>query len=288
MNVPNSSKGAHHFHYKSFFDHLCGVCNYWKSCFLSALAAFGTLWMLTGAAMSFLEIDNPEMYLLIILILVSIVLATIGVLYRYVGAIPIGLENESRLAQKIAHIQRSKWEFRLAQVLLKEKLSLIDKDLDDLLNNRIHISAEQISDKQTYCNWLITRFANLERMLEVSVRLCITDLTKALEADEINPPAPGEIVAVTDKIRALYADTVAFEREGHAVIPPDGLEKLHELQLGWSVVIRDGVHQMFDFFDKVVAVDPKQQSAVNFTVNFESPSNIEEFCAEMDRLEDEL
>ncbi|MDK1022028.1 MAG: hypothetical protein QGD90_10375, partial [Candidatus Hydrogenedentes bacterium] len=118
--------------------------------------------------------------------------------------------------------------------------------------------------------------------------LVITDLMKALQADEDDPPAPAEIVDVTDKIRALYADTVAFEREGHAVIPPDDLEKVHALQLGWSGPIRDGVHQMFDFFDKVIAIDPKQQSALDFTINFEAPSNIEEYCAAMDRLQDEL
>lgn len=288
MNAPNSSTGVFQFHYKGVADHLLGILKYWKAWILSALAVFGTLWMLMGVATYFLDKEYRGMVLLIILILISFALATTGVIYRYISAIPIGLESESRLARKLGHIQRHKWEFRLAQTLLKEKLSLIDKELEDLLSNRIHISAKRTGDRQAYIDWLIARPDNLERMLNVLLHLIITDLMEALHADQEKSPSPAEIVDVTNKIRALYADTVAFEREGHAVIPPDDLEKVHKLQLGWSAPIRDGVHQMFDFFDKVIAMDPKQHSALNFTINFESPPNIEEYCAELDRLQGRL
>lgn len=285
MDAPNSSSGVFRFHYKSFFDHLCGICGYWKSWLLGAFATFATLWMVTGVVMYFLDSEYRELYLLIILILISFALATTAEIYRYLRAIPSGLESESKLAQKIAHFQRTKWEFRLAQILLKEKLSPIDKELEDLLNNRAFVSARRISEMQAYFDWLQARPTNLKRMLNVSIQLVITDLMDALHLDREEAPSPTAIIDATNRIKTLYGDTVAFEREGHAIIPPDGLEKAHELQLGWSAPIRDGVYQMFEFFDKVIALDPKEDSVLNFTIKFEEPPNLDDYCAELDRLQ---
>jgi hypothetical protein len=57
--------------------------------------------------------------------------------------------------------------------------------------------------------------------------------------------------------------------------------------MGWTDPIRGGVRQMFQFLDRVLAVDPKTDQEIHFTITFEEPATIQQFNDELGRLNPE-
>jgi hypothetical protein len=240
-----------------------------------------------GAASYFLDAGLRGWVSFVIVIVLAVALAFAKSVYSYVNGCPAGMENESAQSQRIAQIQRPKWEFRLARQLLKERLHDLDVELEDLLGGRLFVPVERQLDPQDYIAWVQTRPANALRLIDVAKRLLVVDFPAALSSNEERPADPVRIVDVVDLVQGLYSQTVRFERASRTVEPPGSLESLHDFQMGWTDPIREGVHQMFQFLDRVLAVDPKTNQEIHFTITFAEPANIQKFNEELDRLNPE-
>lgn len=66
---------------------------------------------------------------------------------------------------------------------------------------------------------------------------------------------------------------------------PEEFNLIHEIQSQWVHVVRDGFHQMLNFLQTVAIRAPNDFSPVNYVIVFSAPPRLEEFTAELTRIE---
>lgn len=284
-DVQASHKGT--LDYVSLVEHVGRAFqHHWKPFALAAVYVFGVVWSAVGASALFLEVEFSgwQPYLGVIGLSLLGGLSVLGL--RYLGVVPEDFQQESREAQRLAHLQPERWRFKLARRLLHDRLTVIDRQLSDVVDGLQFVPIRERPDVERYVDWLRLRPTNLVGMVGVAKQLVVFDLPAALLSNESGRPSPQEILRRVERIETLYRQIYEFQIEGHSIEPPDGFNKVHEIQQRWALVISDGIQQMFDFFDEIVAVDLKGKDAkVEFTVEFREPGGIEEFNAELERLE---
>jgi hypothetical protein len=267
--------------HKGVVDHAKGVLKRWPLFVGNAVAVFGVIWTLAATGSYFLNADFRGVRFYGVAVAFALVAAGVRTVRAYLNESPPGFEGEPASVRRIAHLQRSGWEFRLARELLQNALADPDDELSALSSGRVFVRVERQLDLQDYIDWVSLAPANLLSMMKVAQNLLVLDFAAALGTPELDA-RPLAISSVVRRIRHLYLESVAFEQSMQAVQPPEGAEKLHELQSGWSEPIRSGVRQLFDFLDRVLAVDKKDKHAqVEFTVVIDSPENIDQFCEEL-------
>ena len=202
----------------------------------------------------------------------------------YIRACPRGLESESPTARRVGQFQRRGWEFRLAGILLRDRVARLDRELEDLRSGRAFVAFERSLALDEYIDWLKLRMDSHRRMAEVGGLLITADILDALVST--NGDDAARILALlesADRIGAFYAATVAFDRAGHAVQPPPGWETAHGYTLEWSSAVRDGLHGLIEWLDKTLAkVDARKTHEIDFTITFPAPPSLESFCREAD------
>jgi hypothetical protein len=288
MSAPNSVEVVFRFPYKSALDHACSLLSSWRHLVCVAAVAFGALWAIWAASSYFLGLQLRGWVPYAAMVAASLITGLAWIIYRYVNSVPAGFERESRAAQRIAHLQRPKWEFRLARELLRAKLRELDKELEDLLCGRAYVAVEQAMDAPAHVNWLRLRPVNLLRMVDTTKRLLISELPAALKSTPERVADARGILEVTNNIRRFYGKTVAFERESRKVEPCEHLKRIHELQFGWSDPIRDGIQQVFSILDSILAARAHQDTQLSFEIVFKPPAGVDEFCEAVGQLDEHL
>jgi len=277
------------FSYKTVWEHVGGVLKQWRGFCISTSVVFGVLWGTAEASAYFLNVSLRGWQFFVAAIVVS-VLAGIGrAVYSYSHSCPSGMEDESSTARRIAQSQRPGWECRLAQRLLQDKLARLDRELEDLLANRTLVTMTHQLEVTGFSDWATPRIETLLRMISVAVELLITDFPAAVFSQSKQSADPLDILFVVDRIRDLYSDTVAFERENRATGTVDALGAAHRLMLGWTAPIRDGVQQLNGLLEQILALDPKaDHHDVEYVITFSEPPNVQEFGEELDRVVGQL
>lgn len=273
-----------HFTRKSLLDHVRELVARWRVFSLTALAVFGVLWTGLEAPAYFLRADLRGARFYVGAIVASLLCAGFWIIRTYLRDCPPGLEQESARARRIAQVQRSRWEYGLAKQLLQDVLLELDDELAALSEGHVFVLIERKPDLPEYVEWVSLGPTNLLRMIDVAQRLLILDLPTVLGSED-ELAKPRAIRSVVYRIRDLYKESVVFERSRRAVEPPEGAERLHELQLGWTNPVRDGVRQMFEYFDRILGLESLRDQEVAFTVAMEEPSNLKDFNAELERIQ---
>jgi len=279
------SNSRMHFYYKGVTEHIaCMAKHHWKillATFLGALAAIaGSLE--TSEHFLAVEVTGPWAYAIVVG--VSLAISLLWSVRVYVNSTPDGLGNESTVARRIAQLQRPHWEARLARQLLRDKLLPLDMQQSELLQGRVYVAATRKMDLEDYHLWMTVRPSNLMQMVEVAKRLVVEEVPDAIASRPGRPPDPKKVLLVIERLSDLYAEAVSFERESFTVLPPEGFETLHRLQRGWTKPIQNGIHQLFDLLDSMLASDAESGDRISFTFEFGEPPNVDEFCREADRL----
>lgn len=272
------------FSYKSCWEHLRDFAKSPFQIIGAAVAVFGALWTFSEATIQFIDANPRGWQSYSLLIIISAVSSIVWNGYRYYHFIPEGFENVSRKAAHIAHWQRFKWEFHLAQVLLNEKLAPYDDELRDMYTGRSFIIADKPENLKSYIHWITTRPDNLLKMMAVAEQILITDFPEALFSTQSKPAQPLEILEAVEKLARFYESTLEFERSSRSVMPSESLQKLHELQFGWSEPIRNGVHQLFRLLQQIIECDPKSENMLDFTIKFPEPPKLQKYREELSRL----
>lgn len=273
------------FHYKSYWTHLRDFAKSPLPIVRVAIYIFGVLCMFSEAAIQFVDASPRGWQAYCVLIAVSLVGSLVGNGYRYSNRVPDGFENVSCNASRIAHWQRPRWECQLAKTLLAQKLGPFDRELHDLNAGRSFVIADMPESLQAYMRWARTRAPNLMNMLAVAHELLVKEFPAAVLSTRETPAQPQSILEAVETLARFYGESVAFERAARSVMPSEALQRLHELQLGWSEPIRDGVHQLFEFLQQISECDLKADSQISFEITFAEPPNVEEYCQEIARLE---
>lgn len=251
----------------------------------STLGVFGVLWTLSEATYYYLRIDLAGSKPYIGTALLSLLAALVYTGYRYAHTVPEGFESENRMIQRLAHLKRPRWEYKLALCLLRDRLSSTDRKLSELLAGQCYVPISRKLEFSEYMKWLMTRPTNLLRMLAVAKKLLVFDLPNAMMATDDSEACPQHILQSVDRIDKFYHQIYEFELDGFSIEPPAGFEKIHQIQNGWTQVIRGGVHQLFEFLQQVLDVDLKKANTlIAFTITIEAPTGLREFEEELGRL----
>ncbi|MEX0678079.1 MAG: hypothetical protein WD063_13440 [Pirellulales bacterium] len=278
-------RGEFAFSYKTIRTHLRDLISQPLPILALAVAFFSVLWTFGEAAIQFTTVSPRGWLSYGLLIAASVIASLVWNGYLYFDRVPEGFERVSTHARRIAHLQRPLWEFHLAKTLLAQKLGAFERELRDMEAGRFFVNAEKPESLQAYIRWAGTRTENLFNMLSVAKQLILNDFPAALQSTAENPAEPKRILGAVESLARFYGETVAFERSSRAVLPSEHLKELHQLQLGWSDSIRDGVRQLFRFLQQMCECDPDGENHIHFQIVFEEPNGVSQFSEELDRLE---
>ena len=289
-NYDVQSEQTGSYYYLRFYDHMFNcIKNHLIAFLVTSIATFGISWTFIEAISYLLNLNLSDSKILFgCVIVVSIIFGTGKSVYNYLNKPPKGLENESNLAQRVAIQKRPFWEFKLAFVILSDRLSEIDEKLDNLLSGRTHIKVIKSLSNEEYSNWLSLRPTNLLNMVEVAKNLLVFELSSCIAGEKTGKLEINSLIKLADQIKDVYEATYQFVIEGKEITVPDGFETLHEIQSEWVNVIRDGFTQMLDVLDKISKRKAKDKDQINESIVFEEPPRISEFEQELERLEIEL
>ncbi|WP_146453499.1 hypothetical protein [Rubripirellula tenax] len=283
-----SSSGTFRFSYKTYWDHIQGVFSEPNGIVGFAFATFGSLWTVFEGYASTLSPSPNRLIPYVAFLFVSVMAAVGWRVYHYLRECPEGLESLPANSYRIAHLQRSMWEFHFAKSLLAVLLGPIDREARDLADGKVFVPAESPQNFRAYHAWLSSRPTNLIEMVEVAKRLLVQDFPRAIQSTEEKAADPKLILDVCVAIQRVYAEAVAFERASRSLLPPERCERLHELQQGWSEPVRDATHQLFEILQSICDVDPNADSQLSFTIEFGELPQVDDFCDELSRLESQL
>lgn len=276
--------------YSPWCDYILqAVYHNWIKLFIYVGAGFGACWGLIEAVNFFFpNLKLNSGIVLGIVLAIIIVVAFLRIVYDYGNSVPLGLENEKKEVQKIAIVKKPFWEYALAYELLKKRIEEIDKKLDDLDNNRTFVRVTKSFALLEYIEWLSNRPTNLMRMVNTEKQLLVYDLSEALNKEKGKELDFKKLVKVIEQIENLYQQTYDFDIEAKQIKIPESFEFVHSIQYGWTSVIRNGVKQMLEFLHSVSLRKKDDFSEAEINIKFDTPPRIDEFCTEMDRLENEL
>ncbi len=261
------------------------ISKYWRNGFVSGGVTLASAIAVIEFILNRFSIELSKLALLAFLIAAPILIAIIFIAISYYNHVPSGFEDESREIQKIVHFKRMKWETRLAIGLLREKLDKTEMQINDIVDDMVHIPITSRPEVDEYLNWLQTRPSNLLRMIEVAKNLLIRDFAGALTLNDKDAPDPKKILESVNKVKKLFDSTYEFGLEGRSIQAPDGFERIHEIQGSWVKIIQDTILQVYDFLEIVLKHDIEEEKRIQFAFVFDSPTNIEEYIDELRRLE---
>lgn len=251
---------------------------------LTALTTFGVFWGAITATTASLAVSFSGWPPYLGVLGLSLLAGALAVVYRYLRTVPCGFEKESREAQRLAHLQPARWQFKLARRLLHDRLAVIDGQLSKALAGLTFVPIARSPELKSYVDWLKLRPPNLLRMVAVAKQLVVFDLPGTLLPSG-SSPSPQDILHAVRRIEALYSQAYEFQVEGLAIEPPDECRRVHDIHQQWVDVIRDAIHQLSALLDQLVDVDSKRgEATVEFEVLFHEPVGADEFNDELDRL----
>lgn len=280
------NKGSRNLTYMPLHTHIEDfVMLQWKRLCIFWIGLFGIFWGVIEALSFFRpSLNLNSIYVLLAGLLIGFVASLIRCIHLYRNSVPKGLENELSKIHKIAFSQKVYWEYALAYELLRSRIYVIDQNLNDVISNRVHIKVTRTMNVEQYVGWLQMRPENLIRLVDVTKQLLIFDLIEALHADDKNEVYYSHLIRIVELTKDAYKSAYEFEVEGREIKIPKGFEVVHEIQAGWAYVIRDGFHKMLEVLQSVATRDKSDFSPLNKTIFFEEPPRIDEFCEELDKI----
>lgn len=286
---PSQNEFVARFTYVPWYTHCkLALAQEWRSLIGSFFSGFGLLWMLVGATTYFLGLDFTGLHAFGVLMIVSTGLALVNSAVRYARSVPPGFEAETHAIQQVAHWRRPRWEYRLALLLLEDRLATTDRRLRDLYEGRRYVGLTAAPTLRDYVSWVEIRLANLLKMADVATRLLVFELPRSLSPDDGSEPSPVTIKEVIDAISDLYMETLDFEVQSRRIRPPEGFEQIHLIQMGWSKPIRDAIEQVRRFLQQVINLNVQSGERIEFTIHVGEPEGINEFLTELEKLEAQL
>lgn len=198
----------------------------------------------------------------------------------YLNIVPIGLENESKKIQRIGHIKKLYWEYNLAYLLLAQNITLTDQKFDEILNNQVFIKTKKSLSIVEYTQLLQNRPSNLIKMIN-ELFSCL--ISKKGEEVDIN-----RLVQIINLIQKLYEDAYNFEVEGKEYIVPEIFQQIHNIQSGWTEIIRDTIQQLLAILKDISTRKKDNEEPIIAKITFGEPKRLKEFQSELAKIESHL
>ena len=273
--------------YIPWYQHpLLAIQSTWKQYLSISIAIFAILWGLIEAVTNFFP--NASFLKDIRVLISAIVISSIFSLFRsislYRNAVPASLSAESKKIQSIIRHRKEFWEFELSLELIKEKTEKIDNKINNLLSNRIHIDIVQVMTIEQYVEWLGTRIDTLTSIVNTTNQLLINDLLDVMLPKNGTDLEIEKLLKTRDLIEGLYENTYNYVASSKRIKIPGGFETVHTIQCEWVCVIQDLFHQALDILKDVSSRKAGDYEMVDRTITTMAPPRMDEYCAELDRL----
>lgn len=223
-------------------------------------------------------------YVLLSLVMCSGLFAILRCAFLYLKTVPKGLENESVTIQRIARSKKHFWEYVFVHERLEFNLKTIERQLEDILNNRVHINIVKELSADEYIKWVQIRPQNILRIVHVAKQLLIVELVNGLSSSDDNEADYQRFIRLTDLIAALYKELYQYEVDARQISMPDEFRAIHDMQSDWVVSIRDGFQQMMSVLKAISVRERGDLSPVKGTIVFEEPPRLAEFSTELQKL----
>jgi hypothetical protein len=222
------------------------------------------------------------------ILIISLFFSIVRIFQKHNDTIPKGFEKEPKSAQRIANRMGFLWGFKLALILLKEKIFTTDNSLSDILENRTFVPITKSLSLPEYIEWIKLRPTNVLLMVETLKKLFFTDLVNLITHPDGDAGAPLKILNATERVGKLYARTVEFEIESRSIQPPAGFARIHEIQKGWTKPVRQGINQMINCLEKAAQTKKGKELKIEIDIKLEAPDAIPEFNEELNRISREI
>lgn len=205
----------------------------------------------------------------------------------YRSHVPEALIGEGRIVQAIYYARRYGWQWAIAVEMLWDRVRPLDAELDRIRRGAEFVSPKQLPNKE-YFEWLRSRPNAIIRLIRAVTAQCTRDVPLAIgtaTSEDKLKDMRVQIQALAD----LYETTMRFERDCHAIVPPEEFEKVHEMTHGWTDKIRHGIHQFIGIASELGELDKKKikdaasgrEELPAFTIKFEAPENLDQFSARL-------
>lgn len=221
-------------------------------------------------------------------LLTAVAVAAYRAFTKFRAYVPEALLSESIASRSIYRKGKIGWQFDLARRMLKERVEKLDRTLKRVTNGAEFIPAKCLTLHE-YSDWLQGRPTFVMRLVHSTATQCISELPSILasveSADQLSDLKTG-----VDELAKLYKHAVDFEVEGHSVQAPEIFENVHKKMHGWSAPIQNGIEEFTRILDQLACLDRKShqagtESVPQFTIVFDPPQNIDEFCNELEQID---
>lgn len=281
------SRYADKYGYISFSEHILLIFKQkWWKIIVGAAPVFGVIWTFVEASSYFTGANFAGKYIYFALGVFSLLCASVIVLLTYFKTPPTCLDDLPVYIQQIAMLRKPGWEYHFLYCLLKRELKDIDSYLSGVLEGLAYVEIASKPGREEYLQWLDRRPENLMRMVLVAQKLMADEFANNVEGDRGDDDSVARMTVYAARVKDVYQKACEFELEGRRIKPPREFEAIHEMQSGWSRVIRSGVSQFLSFLERSAKAEKEYSaSSPHCRVVFNPPEGMIEFNAELNKLE---
>jgi len=190
--------------------------------------------------------------------------------------------KESDKARSLATEHGKFWEYLLTEELLRTKLSVVQKEYNELDTAPLPILKSFLNGSE-YMNWLHEKLDELTPLIQE-----ITDsVTQHLPPSWGKPGEAGDalqILRAANEIISRCRALVNWERDIRSTAPPAKLKRLGATLHGTAASLFTEVMRLPDELARAVEAARRGPAKVNIQLTFPSPPQIGNFLAEMEKV----
>jgi len=147
-------------------------------------------------------------------------------------SIPPVFAGESAIVQRLVQDRPRFWEHSLTVELLKPQISEISKSLDEACAG-MRFRKTRIMSLEEYLRWCQSQLGDLTRIMEI-MRSVIEEGFLLAWGPPGKPGNAVEIKRAVERFVGAGQALVEWEAERCSVVPPEHVEKAHDLMTGWA------------------------------------------------------
>ncbi len=276
-----SSEHTVSFSEKRWYEHLRAFSRYISGEIAAFIALVISLWGVIEVMAQIADNPVPLKDLVLPVLAVSSIVIIYKAFSKYRSYVPDSLKSESKIIQQIFWKQKCGWQFALARQMMEDRIQEHESTLARIASGAEFIPPKTIPSDD-YIVWLNDRPETVIRLIRSVAIQSTSELPRCL-AHASSEEHLGDIKRRVLSLVSLYEQAKYFEIECHQIVPPEAFSKVHEMTYGWTEPIRKGVQEFMEIIGKLSSIDVRELKAgtaapPSFSITFESPSNIEEFC----------
>jgi hypothetical protein len=246
-----------------------------------------SLWGITEVMAQIADNPVPLKDLALPVLAISSIVSIYNASSKYRSYVPDSLKSESKIVQQIFWKQKCGWQFELARQMMQERIQEYESTLARIASGAEFIRPKSIPSDD-YLDWLNKRPETVIRLIRAVAIQCTSELPKCLAVTSSEQQL-GDVRRRVLALVRLYELAKDFEIECHQIVPPERFANVHEMTYGWSDPVRKGVEEFMSILEKVSAIDVSALKAgtvmpPSFSIEFETPSNIKEFCERLSKV----